>query len=254
MSPLRGRRVLSTRPAAQGQTLLALLTARGAIASELPLFRIAPAGDPLTQRAQLSTARSEATWIFTSANAARCAAAIDAGPWPALLAIGAATAGTLAELGHPGAQFPEVGSDSEALLALPTLRTPRGKRFLICTGVGGRALLETELVARGAQVERVELYRREPVDYAADVISRALRQLDALVCTSGESLERLRAITPDSAWPSLQSRLLVVPSPRVLELARRLGFTAVRAPVQTSDEALIACLEQGLAESAHHPK
>lgn len=253
MSSLRGRRVLSTRPAAQGQALIAQLRSRGAIAVELPLFRIAPAGDPGRQRAQLCAARGDSTWIFTSANAARYAAALDAGPWPALLAIGAATAGALAELGHPGAQFPSAGSDSESLLALPALRDPSGQRFLLCTGVGGRGLIETALSARGAQVERVELYRREPVDYGVDAVTQALQGIDALVCTSGESLDRLRVITPLRTWRSLLSRVLVVPSPRVLELARRLGFTAVRAPVQTSDEALIACLEQGLAESAHTP-
>lgn len=245
--------MLSTRPAAQGHTLVALLGERGAIASELPLFRIAPAGDPTAQRAQLASARSASAWIFTSANAARCTAALDAGSWPSLLAIGAATARTLAELGHPDAQFPDMGSDSEALLALPALRAPQGKHFLLCTGVGGRGLIETELAARGAQVERVELYRREPVNYTADIVTQALHNLDALVCTSAESLDRLRAITPDPVLPALLSRLLVVPSVRVLELAGRLGFTAVRAPVQTSDEALIACLEQGLAESAHNP-
>ena len=90
--------MLSTRPAAQGHTLVALLNARGAVASELPLFRIAPVGDPTAQRAQLAAARSASAWIFTSANAARRAAALDTGSWPSLLAIGAATARTLAEL------------------------------------------------------------------------------------------------------------------------------------------------------------
>lgn len=250
---LRGRRVLSTRPAAQGQALVARLRALGAIPVELPLFRIEPQGDDAVQARRLDAARAWSGWIFTSANAVRRAAQLDQGRWPALFAIGAATAHTLAELGHPGAQTAESGSNSEALLDHPALRAPLGLQFLLCTGVGGRGLIEAELAARGAQVERLELYRRVPLTYTAEEVAHAIGNVDAILCTSGENLERLHALAPADALALLRSRVLVVPSPRVLELARRLGFLSVLAPPQTSDEAWVACLEQGLAESAHHP-
>lgn len=250
---LRGWRVLCTRPAAQGQALATLLRERGAEAVELPLFRIEPHGDATAHRQRMSAARNWAGWIFTSANAARCATALDADHWPTLFAVGAATARALAAHGRPGAQCADSGSSSETLLDLPALRTPEGQRFLLCTGVGGRTAIETTLTARGAQVERLELYARLPVEHAADDVLRALQNVDAIVCTSGESVERLHALTPAAAHAALHSRVLVVPSPRVLELARLLGFLTVRAPAQTSDEALVACLEQRLAESAHPP-
>lgn len=254
MSILCGCRVLSTRPAAQTQALAALLRERGATPVELPLFRIVPHGEAALHRQRLDAARHWSGWIFTSANAARCAAALDDAPWPSLFAVGAATAHALTAQGRAGAQVSETGTGSEALLAHPALRAPRGERLLICTGVDGRTALDTELAARGAHVERLELYAREPVAHAAEEVARAISTVDAMLCTSGQGVERLHAITPDNLRPALLSRLLVVPSPRVLELARRLGFSAALAPAQTSDEALVACLELGLAESARPPR
>ena len=111
-------------------------------------------------------------------------------------------------------------------------------------GQGGRDLLATGLRARGAKAERLELYRRVAVDHSAEAVRAALDGCDAVVCTSGESLERLCALLPGDLAPTVRARLLVVPSPRVLELARRLGFEEVRAPQRTSDESLVECLFQ----------
>lgn len=250
---LRGYRVLCTRPAAQGEALAALLREHGAEPVELPLFRIEPHGDTSAQAQFMDAARTWNGWIFTSANAALRATALDQGPWPTLFAIGAATARSLAVQGRPGALCSAEGSTSEALLDHPALRAASGQRFLLCTGVGGRDVIETALSARGAQVERLELYARVPVEHSTAEVLRALESVDAILCTSGESVERLHALAPAAARATLLSRLLVVPSQRVLELARRLGFLTVRAPAQTSDEALVACLEQGLSESAQPP-
>lgn len=237
-----GLRVLITRPAAQSAGIEALLRQRGAEPLSLPLFEIQPVQDDDAHRHTIESARRWNGWLFTSVNAAREAARLDTGDWPTLYAIGQATANALAALGHPGAHHAPTGSSSEDLLAHPALQQVQGQRFLICTGEGGRDTLATGLRARGADTHRLELYRRVPVDHPAAAVRTAVESCDAIICTSGEGLGRLRALLPDELLAHAQSRLLVVPSPRVLELARRLGFAEVRAPQRTSDEALVDCL------------
>jgi len=236
------RRVLVTRPQLQSPKLEALLRTRGIEPLALPLFAIEPHGDPAVHRTTLALARDWNGWLFTSANAARAAAALDAGQWPALYAIGSATGATLAELGHPGARQASIGSTSEALLDHPELREIAGQRFLICTGSGGRDALDQGLRSRGAQPTRLELYRRVAVDHAPSHVALCVDAVDAVICTSGESVERLLALVPEDRRTLLFARRLVVPSARVLELARRLGWSSVRAPATTSDEALVECL------------
>lgn len=239
-----GLRVLITRPAAQGARLDALLRLRDADPVSLPLFEIRPAGDETAHRRRLDEARTWTGWLFTSANAARAATGLDAGTWPTLYAIGEATARTLAQSGRPGARFSTAGSSSEDLLAHPDFQRVGGQRFLVCTGEAGRDRLVTGMRGRGAEVERLELYRRVPIEHSPEVVRAAADACDAIICTSGDSLERLCALLPEDLQSAMRARLLVVPSPRVLELARRLGFAEVRAPQRTSDESLVECLFQ----------
>lgn len=253
MSALHGLCVLLTRPSAQSQVLMDLLHARGSRALALPLFEIQAAPDSAALSAQLQHARHYAGWIFTSANAARLASAWVEQPWPRQFAIGSATAAALMAHGHGPAEVAPRGSTSEALLDHPALQQVRGQQFLICTGVGGRVQLEQTLRARGALVERAELYRRIAVRHSAEQIQASLQAVDAIVCTSAESLERLVELTPAALVRHLHTRVLVVPSLRVLELARRLGFEASFAPDHISDEAFVDCLEHAFSQrSARH--
>ncbi|MGQ0622010.1 MAG: uroporphyrinogen-III synthase [Panacagrimonas sp.] len=250
-SALTGRRVLVTRPEGQSANLLALLDARGAIVLPLPLHRIEAWGDAELHRCTLAAARGFDGWIFTSANAVRQFAslspAVSPSQWPAFYAIGAATARALEECGHPDAQLAPAGNTSEALLDLPALCEPYGQRWLICTGAGGRDVLATTLAARGARVERLELYLRVPIDHPAETLTTALDQAEAVIVTSGEGLQRLYDLAPAASRVRLLACPLVAPSARVLEQARRLGFTSMVAPAEMSDAALVASLERVLA-------
>jgi uroporphyrinogen-III synthase len=236
--------VLVTRPAAQSGRIARLLEDRGMTPLLLPLFDIVPSGNDASHRDRLAATRSYGGWIFTSVNAARRVLQLghEPGSWPGLYAIGEATAGVLRQAGHSSVRIPEGGSTSEDLLASPDLQDVAGRRFLVCTGEGGRDALATELRRRGAQVERLELYRRVAIEHSSDAVRDAAKGCDATICTSGDGVDRLHSLVPADLRPRLTSRLLVVPSQRVLELARHLGFTEVRTPLKTSDEALVECL------------
>ncbi|MDP3859677.1 MAG: uroporphyrinogen-III synthase [Stagnimonas sp.] len=252
---LDGLRVLVTRPAAQSAPLRERLASAGAQVHSLPLLQILPPGDPLAARERLLQARGADFWLFTSANAVRGAARLGAmdglvpADWPeALFAIGRGTASALAALGRI-ALAPE-GATSEALLLWPELQQVGGLEVLVLTGEGGRGLIADTLAERGALVRVARCYRRERVAHAPDEVLAALAGVHVIVLTGGESLEALVALVPESQRAALYRLTLVVPSSRVVELARHLGFTgALLVPEAVSDAAYLARLlrwRQGL--------
>ncbi|MGH8442471.1 MAG: uroporphyrinogen-III synthase [Nevskiaceae bacterium] len=237
---LAGVRVLVTRPAHQAENLCRMLEAEGGAVVRLPLLAIEPGTQIAEARRRLAGGHD--LWIFTSANAVRHAAPLATGAWPArLAAVGPATAAAIAVAGHAAAATPLEGASSEALLALPELRALGGARVLLVTGEGGRRTLEQELSARGATVERAEVYRRVPLPYAPDAVAAALRGIDVIVITSGESLDHIVRMTPEATRASLFKKALVVPAARVVEKARELGFLQPpRLAEPMSDAALCA--------------
>jgi uroporphyrinogen-III synthase len=236
-----GLRVLVTRPAAQSARIAQLIRDRGMTPLLLPLFEIVDSGDGATHRARLASTRTCDGWIFSSVNAAHRVHALaqDLGPWPTLYAIGESTARVLIDAGHAPVHVSDSGNTSEDLLALPGLQAVERRRFLVCTGEGGRDMLASELRRRGAEADRLELYRRVAIQHPADHVRDMVSRSDATICTSGDGLHRLHTLVPVDLRAGLTGRLLVVPSQRVLELARHLGFTEVRTPLKTSDEALV---------------
>lgn len=251
---LRGRHVLITRPQGRGVALASLLRARGAEVTELPMLAIEPAGDPDEHRRVLQTARNAYGWIFTSTNAVTVAADLDSGPWPTLFAIGPATAAALARLDRAPVQTATQGHTSEDLLRHPHFAQVGGKDVLLCSGAGGRTHLQEALRARGAQVQKLELYCRRAIRYPAPQIEAALAHVDTIVCTSAEGLHSLFEQTPaDARAAMLLPRLLVVPSVRVLELAQRLGFAEVCVPRLLDDATWADCLARTQQGSPRNP-
>jgi uroporphyrinogen-III synthase len=236
---LAGLRILVTRPAHQSEKLCRLIEAEGGTALRLPLLTIEPTANPAV--AQQRLAAEQDVWIFTSANAVRHAQALVNGPWARrIAALGPATAAAVAGLGH-GTALTGLGTASGTVLELPEFQDVRGTRILIITGEHGLDVLERELAARGAAVTRAEVYRRVPLPYPPEAVVGALRKSDVVIITSGEALTHLLRITPEESRKLLLKKTLVVPSARVVEQARALGFTlAPRVVESMSDAALCA--------------
>ncbi len=240
---LQGLRVLVTRPAAQAQALCELLEARGAVPLRLPLQAIEPVRQPALAARSLRQAQAADAWIFTSANAVQHAHALQPGPWPPAIAIGAATAAALRRLGHD-ADLPDGAYTSEGLLQLPLLQAAAGRRFAVITGVGGRELLAPALLARGAQVEVVAVYRRLMLPQDPRALAAMVSRAEIAIISSGEALARLFELMPGEQRPLLLRLPLVVPSRRVVEEAVQLGFVpAPLLPEQVTDAAYLRCLE-----------
>ncbi|MGB0220352.1 MAG: uroporphyrinogen-III C-methyltransferase [Sinimarinibacterium flocculans] len=241
---LDGLRVLIARPAEQAEPLCRLLERHGATVVQLPMQAIEPIRQSAAAAVQLQQQRDALAWIFTSVNAVRYARALDAGVWPPCIAIGPATASALTQAGIEDVSVPDGQHDSEAVLALERLLDVQGRRIVVVTGEGGRDALEQELTARGAQVSRVEVYRRVALPHTAEALAGAVSSVDAAVFTNGESLRLMFTRIADEARLRLLDLQLVVPSRRVVEQALELGFrTAPLVPEQTGDTGCLRVLE-----------
>lgn len=265
--PLAGVRVLVTRPAAQGQSLMQRIGRAGGTAVHFPTLEIVAAHDnPELEHILANIARFDYA-IFISPNAVthgleRLQAH---GGLPAHLtvaAIGRGTARALTDAGIVNPITPVDGSDpatapgvalpppslesSEALLARPELQKVAGKRIVIFRGEGGRALLGDTLQARGAHVEYTECYRRVRPNTDARPLNVCLcaNGIDIVTVTSVESLRNLDVLLDDNARACLRRLPIVVVGTRQAEACRTLGIQAPPWIAQDAgDDAIVAAIQ-----------
>lgn len=242
--PLHGLRVWVSRPGEAGERLAAAIEDRGGRVWLEPALTI----EAVEPRPALPAAAADyAWWIYVSPNAARFGLPPGGIPDQAqVAAVGAATAARLHATGMTGIIVP-AHADSEHLFADPAFQPDPGQRALIVRGQGGREWLRQMLEARGLQVDYWEVYRRAAPPPASEELVRALqaRRVSAAVVTSGEALERLPGMLPPPAREALPGLQLVVPSERVLQLARQRGYRAVTVAGGADDKAVLAALERG---------
>ena len=226
---LEGATVLVTRPAGTAGSFLRLARSFGARAIALPGLSLRAADDRPRTR---PPAASYDAWIFTSPAAVR----FGAGLLPPrrmrsrlqAFAVGDGTARALARHGI-AAIVPHDRSDSEGLLALAELGKVRGRRIALVGAPGGRDLIGPALRRRGARVEALDVYRREP----PRLTRRHFASIEAaddpliLLVSSGEALAHLVARLPASLLDRLRTQPLVVSSARLVGIARENAFTEI---------------------------
>lgn len=245
-------RLLLTRPAEDCAALAQTLAAQGVVSHCMPLLAIEALDETPEQRSAFADLQRYCAVIVVSKPAARIGLQLLAqhgAPTPDLpwFSVGAATAAVLAEQGL-GVHFPDLGDDSEALLALPALQqaiAAPAPRVLILRGEGGREFLAESLRSQGVSVDYLPLYRRVLPQYAPGELSRQVRaeRLNGLVVSSGQGFEHLLQLAGDD-WSALARLPLFVPSPRVAEQARAAGAQIVVDCRGASAAALQAALEQ----------
>jgi len=249
---LHGMTVLLTRPARQSEGIAAAIERSGGRVCQLPLIKIEPINDPqdleiLKQKILNLDRYSKA--IFISTNAAEQGLQWIDQYWPQLpadleaFAVGPGTAALLSRLSWP-VSCSERGVTSEDLLALPALNQVQGERIALFRGKGGRELLAETLRQRGADVDYLELYRRQTPDYTTDAVDELIHRdaIGAIVVTSAQILDVLLHLLSDNN--EIKTLPVIVPSQRVFEQARNAGFTRVLNAGAANDEAVIAALRQ----------
>jgi uroporphyrinogen-III synthase len=252
MDRLKDLIVLVTRPIGQQQALCNAIDKAGGKPVHLPLLDIVALTDAkqsLMIRSKIQNLEQYQLAIFVSTNAARLGAQWIDTCWPqfpaglSLMAIGSSTAETLANLLGQPVSDSRGGIGSEDFLSQPEFDDVNGKKVAIFRGKGGRELLAETLRNRGAQVDYIELYERNRVDYTTGHVARLVRdkRINALVVTSGESLAALQASVSDNKEEICLLPLLV-PSERIARQAIDSGFNRVVNTRGAGEEAIIAAL------------
>jgi uroporphyrinogen-III synthase len=227
--PLEGATILVTRPVGSGGGMARLARSLGARAIAVPGLSLRP----VESANPASKPKPEFDgWIFTSPAAVRFGAHVlppkrERKRMPAF-ALGDGTARALKRYGI-AAIVPPDRSDSEGLLALPELKRLRGRRIALVGAPGGRDLIAPALRRRGARVDALHVYRREPPRLTRrhfDAIEAAADPLITLV-SSGEALGYLVARIPSPLLERLRAQPLVVSSARLAGIAREHGFAGI---------------------------
>jgi uroporphyrinogen-III synthase len=247
--PLAGKTIVVTRPARQAERLAKLIRAAGGEAILYPVIEIRDVDDPARLNGLIDRLDEFDLAVFISPNAAgKAIGLIEARrALPATLAVAAVGPGTakeLAGLGIANVVAPGGRGDSEALLALPQLAQPRGKRVIVFRGDGGRELLADELTARGALIEYATCYRRvrPDLDPAPLFAAWASRRLNAVTVTSSEGLRNLCEMVGAAGRALLAQTPLFVTHPRIGQTAREVGLSDVIVATEPGDEGLVAAL------------
>lgn len=224
--PLAGASVVVTRPAATAGMLRRRIRALGGVPIGLPGCVLRAAPDRAAIRAALAAARDADVAIFVSPAAAKFAFAAHPNLRFAratrVCAVGAGTARALSRRGIGDVAWPHERQDSEGLLALPGLKSLRGRRVVLIGAPGGRELLAQSLRRRRARLVRIDVYRRQAPRYSARqlaLLEQAPSPLLVLV-SSAEALVNLCAGVPLALFARLAAGEVVVSSERLAQLAR----------------------------------
>ena len=245
-------RILVTRPAGQAKHLCGLIEAAGHECIHLPAIEIIEPADSYRLEALTDTLEDYDLAVFVSVNAVRMGVEfiLDHRDWPEdtrIATVGASSAAALLPYGLSVDLQPEHQYNSEALLALDELQDMSGQCVVIFRGNGGREVLRDTLLARGADVDYVEVYQRKCPAVEEKRIQALLQPgyLDCITITSNEALQNLFAMAGSKGQPLLLQIPLVVMGARQAALAQQLGF--VHAPLiaaNASDEAIVAVIQE----------
>ncbi|KJY81619.1 uroporphyrinogen-III synthase [Vibrio galatheae] len=238
--------VLVTRPGQQGHELCQQLSKVGINSYHQPLIEIQPSEQLLGL--ELILAQFDII-IAVSQHAASVTDTYltqSGQNWPTnatYLAVGQKTAHVLSNATQQKVHYPQV-SDSEHLLQLASLQSIANRKVLILRGNGGRELIFNTLVERGALVTYREVYKRQNLAFRSDLLVPLWQneQIDQLVITSSGQLSYFMSQLTDDHKNWLFTLHLYVPSERIAQQAREIGFQAVTNTFSASNKVLLAAL------------
>ena len=244
--PLAGASVIVTRPAGSAATLRRRVRALGGACIVVPGSGLRSPADVDNARAQLRALRLADIVIFTSPAAVRFAWQLQPqlrfARTTLVFAPGAGSARALQRRGVVQATFPPRRHDSEGLLYLPALQRVRRQRIALIGAAGGRELLAPQLAARGARVQRIDVYRRTPPRLTRrhlDALRRAAEPRISLF-SSAAALAHLHGRLPPELFARLAADDCIVSSARVAAAARAFAFVRLHVAAGAAPAQLLA--------------
>lgn len=249
METLHRLKVLITRPEHQAKKLASDIQADDGIPVFFPSIEIVPANNTMLLSETFKKIDHYDFVIFISPNAVLQSASYIQYFWPSwprktkIIAIGPGTENTLETLELSVDYRPEKNFNTEGLLALPPLQNPKQKKILLCKGEEGCLSLISVLEKRGANVNTLNLYKRQCPRLIKNNTPNP-NEVDVIICTSNTGLKNLAHLLQTDWHDALFNKQLLVISPRIAEFAEKLGF--VKAPLisdNASNEAILHTLK-----------
>ena len=253
-------KVLVTRPDAQAKVTIELLRKHGFKVHHqacLDILPVEPQSVDGLQSKQLAMDLDTFDHVIViSTNAAQYWLDLVQDYWPQWpvgvqwWGMGESTQAQLMAVGI-AAKRPVTGDTSEALLAdlLPQIQTHH--KVLIVRGCGGRETLSDALETAGARVNYAQCYQRKlPHINREQLVSVAEFSPQAVMFQSGETLGNFEALLSGQDWCDKQRIILVLPSARVAEQAKILGYQVLLTSGSASNQAMCDTLLQTIQQQA----
>ena len=241
---IKGLRILNTRPTNQQDVLSDAIQSIGGISISFPALSI----EPSTERwwTEIPSLTSVQQVIFVSANAVhyfftRLYEQKEVLPKTIqTTAIGYATAKALSSW-HKVDHIPPM-ANSESLLGLKNLLSIEKQTILLVKGEGGRMIIEQTLLARGATVIPLNVYRRALPNPSQEEITSLWQDdlVDIILFTSQQTMQNLFTLFDKTAHAWLLHKPCIVISERLAEEALRFGMQSI---IVSSYDTILVTLE-----------
>lgn len=241
--------VLITRPDERGRQLQEMLNKAGIATIHLPFFSITPGRELNELPNKINSLKSGDYVVVVSKSVVQFAnqTLTDTGfRWRSDLryfAVGQGSAECFSSECEQPMAYPYGEENSEGLLKLPPMQAAQlaGKTVLLLRGNSGRELFSEQVKARGATLDVIECYQREPISYnneeQADLCKRA--GIGTVVVTSVEILTALMDFIPKSEHNWIKSCQLITVSRRIANLATWYGFEKIVIAPRADNAALL---------------
>ena len=241
--------VVVTRPAPDHVNLLNALKQQDRPVIHSPAFRLVAQEPALSASERIELMARASALIAISPAAARRSLQVFGTKQLSdceIFAPGTASASAFVEQGLD-VTAPEAYGTSEAILALPQLQNVRGMLIVIAAAPGGRSLLTETLENRGAEVIRVELYRRELLMPSADFLRFLNARSDCFqdfysMITSAMTFEVLQARLPKALADIWMTGRFVVSSGRLKAIVQSAGSDRVIVAASAADADMLRAL------------
>ena len=195
--PLQDKWIVITRPEHQSENIKHILEQAGAHVILFPLLAISPPDNLEHSKHCLENITNYDLVIFISPNAVEEGLKwLNAASLKEIkvASVGAKTSAQLTQHRIQVAFSPKENFNSEALLALPEMKSlGSGKKIAILRGEGGRDFLKNKLEQQGCKVDYIDLYKRICPQKELKTLRYHYenKHLDIILITSGTSIDHL---------------------------------------------------------------
>lgn len=253
--PLKGRRIVSTRPETQAGEFVSLLREAGAVPIIFPTIQITPLSDTGRLDGALKTLSAYDWVIFTSVNGVTVtvdrmkAIKVPLGDLHArrIAVIGPATDSALRSYGIEASLRPAEYVAEAIVESLTAQETLRDKRFLLLRADIARPVLRELLVAQGALVDEIPVYQTRQGAPESQAYAELRAGVDVITFTSSSTVRYFFALLGAEARTIVDNALIACIGPITAQTARELGLRVDLVAEEYTARGLIAALAKHFA-------